>query len=124
MTQPDSPPLLIIIVPENRKRGLSDLLDFIPFLEDAEEYPQEPQDPQDPESPEPSPEPSKNRTAEVCYKSEDDCSSSTTCFGRGSCALKGKNGDDECWGCKCNAGYAGVSCQKEDYSTYVRPLLR
>lgn len=54
--------------------------------------------------------------AESCYSSNETCSSATACNGRGSCALKGKQGDDECWGCKCASGYAGVECQKDDYS--------
>ncbi len=117
MTQPGSPPLLIIIVPDHQvhqKRDL-DLWDFVPFIESMGDGSEDSNESDRP-SPEKPSDKRKNRTAEACYASEDDCSSSTTCFGRGSCALKGKNGDEECWGCKCNSGYAGQSCQKEDYS--------
>jgi hypothetical protein len=97
MTMPDSPPLLLIIRSSPRKftKRFDDDMTISPFDK------------------------STTTLADACYKSDDECSSSTSCNGRGSCALKGKNGDDECWGCKCATGYAGVECQKDDYSVYV-----
>jgi hypothetical protein len=114
MTQPDSPPLLVIIVPDHTtvhgSRALADIPDFADILEDLGLYQDDSDDESNPDSD------NRNATAQVCYADEETCSSSTTCFGRGSCALKSTNSDGECWGCKCNSGYAGVSCQKEDYS--------
>jgi hypothetical protein len=126
MTQPNSPPLLIIIVPDqpesvNYRRDFSDfsdMMDFAPFYDSFDEDLPEGDDSNGDES-DGEDVAKPNRTAEACYSSEEACSSSTTCFGRGTCALKSKSGDDECWGCKCSSGYAGVSCQKEDYSVYV-----
>ena len=116
MTTPDSPPLLVIIVPDHtvtyRARAIPDLPEFADILGDFDLF-QDDKDESDPDSDR------RNATAKVCYADEKTCTSSTTCFGRGSCALKSTKGDGECWGCKCNSGYAGVSCQKEDYSMWV-----
>lgn len=91
MTQPDSPPLLIIIRPSaqthfhapQRRQQLS------PFAKND---------------------------APKCYASKDACEDGTECSGRGQCAVLGKNADGECWGCKCQNGYAGGECQKTDYT--------
>ncbi|ORY33980.1 hypothetical protein BCR39DRAFT_491169 [Naematelia encephala] len=140
MSQPDSPPLLVIIIPSTSTRSSSHIVsrqiddgddgddddeDPVPGDEEPEE-PQQPGDDDDDDddegegdgddegSPE---EPSGNGTlAQSCYTSNDSCSASTSCNGRGACALKLTTADGECWGCKCASGFAGVECQKEDYS--------
>ncbi|RSH87346.1 hypothetical protein EHS25_003255 [Saitozyma podzolica] len=55
-------------------------------------------------------------TAPMCYTSNSTCSSSTTCSGRGVCALLRTNANGECWGCQCASGFGGVECQKADYT--------
>lgn len=46
-----------------------------------------------------------------CFVDEDTCKTRTgTCLGRGSCVLI-----DQCFHCKCNAGFTGVACQYYDY---------
>jgi hypothetical protein len=98
MTTPDSPPLLLIIRPAASSVTRSYTKRSL------------------------APRANDTRLANTCYKSNETCSDSTSCNGRGSCSLKKKVGDDECWGCKCASGYAGVECQKEDYSVYVPEL--
>ncbi|WWC94193.1 hypothetical protein V866_001033 [Kwoniella sp. B9012] len=95
MTQPTSPPLLLIIRPSSSSTHLTSRSVPITLQSRA-----------------------KNSTdlAEACYTSNETCSESTSCNGRGICALKGKSDKGECWGCKCRDGYAGVECQKDDYS--------
>ena len=86
MTTPDSPPLLLIITPSRSSQ----------ISKRAER---------------------RARTdLTSCYSSNATCSNSTTCYGRGVCALKSSSSSGECWGCKCATGYAGVQCQKEDYT--------
>jgi len=105
MTTPNSPPLLVIIVPSQATNfaraipGFADLADaFDSFASNSSK---------------------SNATLEAraCYSSNSTCSESTTCYGRGMCVLKSKRDNKECWGCKCESGFAGVSCQKTDYST-------
>ncbi|WWC70200.1 uncharacterized protein I206_104150 [Kwoniella pini CBS 10737] len=95
MTQPNSPPLLLIIRPSSATTYLT-----------SRALPQTLQS-----------RANTSELAEACYTSNETCSESTECNGRGACSLKAKNGDTECWGCKCKSGYAGVECQKDDYST-------
>ncbi|WVQ99413.1 hypothetical protein IAU59_006546 [Kwoniella sp. CBS 9459] len=98
MTSPNSPPLLVIIRPSSssaNKRLTSRAVP--PTLQKKDE--------------------DKTPLADTCYASQESCEEATECNGRGSCALKGKIADGECWGCKCRNGYAGVECQKDDYST-------
>ncbi|WRT66373.1 uncharacterized protein IL334_003328 [Kwoniella shivajii] len=94
MTQPNSPPLLLIIRPSSSSPLVSRA---IPISLQAR---------------------ANNSTdlADVCYSSNETCVESTSCNGRGACSLKGKTDQGECWGCKCRSGYAGVECQKDDYS--------
>ncbi|ORX36615.1 hypothetical protein BD324DRAFT_642285 [Kockovaella imperatae] len=94
MTTPDSPPLLLIIRPSTSPRLYARALP--PILKARQEA---------------------GNTTMSCYASEDDCKSATSCNGRGSCALQSKTDNGECWGCKCSSGYAGTTCQKNDYST-------
>lgn len=64
--------------------------------------------------------PTSNGTlAQSCYTSKAKCEGATSCNGRGSCVLKLTSGNGECWGCKCANGFAGVECQKNDYSMLV-----
>ncbi|WWC61880.1 uncharacterized protein I303_104465 [Kwoniella dejecticola CBS 10117] len=95
MTQPDSPPLLLIIRPSSAQRYLTSRA-LPPTLQSRA---------------------NSSELADACYTSNETCSESTECNGRGVCALKAKNEKGECWGCKCRSGYAGVECQKDDYST-------
>ncbi|EIW70632.1 hypothetical protein TREMEDRAFT_28666 [Tremella mesenterica DSM 1558] len=90
MTQPDSPPLLLIIMPSTPISARSNYR--TPQRRD------------------------NTSLADPCYASNETCSETTSCNGRGACALKAKTVDGECWGCKCTSGYAGVECQKDDYS--------
>lgn len=106
MTTPDSPPLLVIIVPNqatNYARAIPSIPDMVDSFDSLFSNSSD--------------ENKANMTAEACYSSNKTCSESTTCFGRGSCALKFNRGGKECWGCQCQSGFAGVSCQKVDYST-------
>ncbi|WVW83929.1 hypothetical protein I302_105952 [Kwoniella bestiolae CBS 10118] len=97
MTQPSSPPLLLIIRPSTSSfTHLTSRSSPITLQSRAK---------------------TGTDLAEACYTSNDTCSESTSCNGRGICALKGKTDKGECWGCKCRDGYAGVECQKDDYST-------
>ncbi|OCF36837.1 hypothetical protein I316_01433 [Kwoniella heveanensis BCC8398] len=101
MTSPNSPPLLVIIRPNSSSspsfnRRLTSRA-VPPALHKKDE--------------------DKTPLADACYTSKETCEDATECNGRGSCSLKGKNADGECWGCKCKNGYAGVECQKDDYST-------
>lgn len=110
MTTPDSPPLLLIIRPDSASSSSSSSSYYTKRSSMALVTPMLK---------------SKNGNttlAESCYKSNETCSAATACNDRGACALKGKSGDDECWGCKCASGYAGVECQKDDYSVYVPAL--
>lgn len=115
MTTPDSPPLLLIIVPSQsgnvKRQSWAELANPLDLL--SEEYEEYFGDDQPVEV---SQKDNRTTTAEACYPDQDTCSSSTTCSGRGSCILKTRNGDKECWGCKCVNGYAGQSCQKADYT--------
>ncbi|WVF71471.1 hypothetical protein IAT40_006276 [Kwoniella sp. CBS 6097] len=99
MTSPNSPPLLVIIRPSSSFNRLT-----------SRAVPPTLQKKADSDS-------DKTPLADVCYTSKETCEEATECNGRGSCALKGKNADGECWGCKCRNGFAGVECQKDDYST-------
>jgi len=94
MTTPDSPPLLLVIMPSTSS-----------ILHSRAETPLQQR--------------ARTSLAAGCYESNGTCSDSTSCYGRGSCTLKSSNSAGECWGCKCATGYAGVECQKEDYSVYV-----
>ncbi|WVQ80650.1 hypothetical protein IAT38_002755 [Cryptococcus sp. DSM 104549] len=95
MTTPDSPPLLLIIRPSSStSRKLVSRAAPVALTYK-----------------------SNTTLAEACYTSNETCSEATSCNGRGACGLQGKSGDSECWGCKCRNGYAGVECQKDDYST-------
>lgn len=89
MTQPDSPPLMIVIMP--KQAHFHSRRDSV----HTEKF---------------------NDTKAVCYASESACGDATSCSDRGSCSLLGKVGDKECWGCKCASGYAGSECQKVDYT--------
>ncbi|ODN79784.1 hypothetical protein L202_03692 [Cryptococcus amylolentus CBS 6039] len=95
MTSPGSPPLLLIIRPASSKRIIS--RSTIPLTSLTVK--------------------SNTTLAAACYTSNETCSESTSCNGRGACALKSAQDGTECWGCKCRGGYAGVECQKDDYST-------
>lgn len=109
MTTPNSPPLLVIIVPDqatNFARAIPSIADMIDSFDSLDSF-----------APNSSKHSKANMTAKLCYSSNSTCSESTTCYGRGICALKSKHGDKECWGCQCDSGFAGVSCQKTDYST-------
>ena len=108
MTTPDSPPLLVIISPAQSTFQSRDVLDWIEEIDEFGEY-------KSAAKPKVSA-PSNYSFAETCYASNETCSSSTACSGRGACAYKGKKNGGDCWGCKCASGYAGVACQKEDYS--------
>ncbi|WWC89317.1 uncharacterized protein L201_004238 [Kwoniella dendrophila CBS 6074] len=94
MTQPNSPPLLLIIRPSTSSTHLTSRA--LPITLQARA--------------------NNTNLAETCYSSNETCSESTSCNGRGICSLKGKNSQGECWGCKCRSGFAGVECQKDDYS--------
>lgn len=102
MTQPDSPPLMLIIMPSKSRHHAAARA----FAASAEDFPAL------------SLTASKNSSSKLqqCYSSNDTCSDSTGCNGRGSCALLSKSGDTECWGCQCASGFAGAQCQKTDYS--------
>ena len=95
MSQPDSPPLLVIIRPAqtHQQSHFS-----TPYKRSAPVLSR------------------RDDKAKQCYESEDACKDGTSCSDRGACALMGKKGDGECWGCKCSNGFAGVECQKTDYS--------
>ncbi|WVQ72592.1 hypothetical protein IAR50_002150 [Cryptococcus sp. DSM 104548] len=95
MTSPGSPPLLLIIRPASSKRIISRSTIPITSLNTR----------------------SNTTLAAACYISYETCSESTSCNGRGACTLKSDRDGNECWGCKCRSGYAGVECQKDDYST-------
>lgn len=100
MTTPDSPPLLLVIMPSSASSGshyAARAFAEPPMLSTTA---------------------SKNKTAgrDGCFASNETCSDGTSCNGRGSCALLSKKGDKECWGCKCASGFAGAECQKTDYS--------
>ncbi|ODO08815.1 hypothetical protein L198_00548 [Cryptococcus wingfieldii CBS 7118] len=95
MTSPGSPPLLLIIRPASSKRIIS--RSTIPLTSLTVK--------------------SNTTLAAACYTSNETCSEATSCNGRGACALKSAQDGTECWGCKCRGGYAGVECQKDDYST-------
>lgn len=59
----------------------------------------------------------KKTKGSTCYSSNNTCSDSTACSGHGSCALMStKANGDECWACRCYSGFAGVDCQKTDYT--------
>ncbi|WWD17298.1 hypothetical protein CI109_101738 [Kwoniella shandongensis] len=92
MTTPNSPPLLLIIRPTSTRSLISRAA---PVALKSK---------------------SNVTLAEACYTSNETCSDATGCNGRGVCSLRGKTSDGECWGCKCRSGYAGVECQKDDYS--------
>ncbi|CAD6564764.1 MAG: hypothetical protein TREMPRED_000268 [Tremellales sp. Tagirdzhanova-0007] len=91
MTTPDSPPLLLVILPSSSSH----------LHTRAERHLQGR---------------ANSSLAASCYSSNSSCSDSTSCYGRGICSLKSNAGGAECWGCKCANGYAGVECQKEDYT--------
>ncbi|KAK8864406.1 hypothetical protein IAR55_001654 [Kwoniella newhampshirensis] len=93
MTTPNSPPLLLIVRPSPSRSLVSRTAPITLMAK------------------------SNVTLAEACYTSNETCSDATACNGRGVCSLRGKNSDGECWGCKCRSGYAGVECQKDDYST-------
>jgi hypothetical protein len=99
MSQPDSPPLFLIIRPKQSQSHFT-----TPYKRDL---------------PILRPTSVKRAEGKQCYTSEDECKDGTACSEHGSCAMLGKKGDEECWGCKCANGYAGVECQKADYSVYV-----
>lgn len=100
MSQPDSPPLLVIIRPKAQSHFSTPNKRDLPILKPT----------------------SMRKRATECYKSEDECKDGTSCSDHGACSMLGKKGDDECWGCKCADGYAGAECQKTDYSVYVFAL--
>ena len=97
MTTPQSPPLILVIMPSP----------LSPRAKRADTPMQR----------------RANSTAASCHSSNETCSESTTCYGRGNCALKSNSGGNECWGCKCANGYAGVECQKEDYTVWVHRYI-
>ena len=93
MSQPDSPPLLVIIRPNQaQSQFTTPYKRRTPILARAK------------------------HDVKKCYTSEDECKDATGCSDHGACAMLGKKGDDECWGCKCSNGFAGSYCQKTDYS--------
>lgn len=94
MTQPDSPPLLIILMPSSQTHFHAPAARQVVVADKNDER------------------------AKKCFPSQDECEDGTSCSGRGSCKLVGKNvkGDGDCWGCKCENGFAGVECQKTDYT--------
>lgn len=102
MTQPDSPPLLLIIAPSHPRLSARSRPGISRRANETL---------------------GGMQLANACYSSESVCSNATSCFGHGSCRLKSSTSDAECWGCVCTAGFAGVECQKQDYTVYVRLRL-
>ncbi|WVR07049.1 hypothetical protein IAU60_004088 [Kwoniella sp. DSM 27419] len=94
MTSPGSPPLLVIVRPSQYQKR--QLVSRAPPSTLAKR---------------------DDGLAQACYESEQACNDATECNGRGSCSVRGKTADGECWGCKCKNGFAGVECQKDDCST-------
>lgn len=94
MSQPDSPPLMIIIMPQQSSQATFHSKRSINTIEER----------------------SFDDSTPVCYKSKSACSDATSCSDHGSCTMLGQVGDKECWGCKCSSGYAGSECQKADYT--------
>ncbi|KAK4684464.1 hypothetical protein P7C73_g5717, partial [Tremellales sp. Uapishka_1] len=92
MTTPSSPPLLLVILPSHSSLLVRRSV------------------------PPPQKRASNATYANNCYPSNETCSDATDCFGRGSCSLKAKTSEGECWGCRCSSGYAGTECQKDDYT--------
>jgi hypothetical protein len=144
MTQPSSPPLLLIIMPSksHRRRDIDSVLSSTEFEEVVaefeaeslleEELEQELEEElegdwsddyaytQETDQSSTSYAASNQSLADACYKSNETCTAATNCFNRGVCGLKSKTGEaegeGECWGCRCANGYAGVECQKNDYT--------
>ncbi|WVN88241.1 uncharacterized protein L203_103442 [Cryptococcus depauperatus CBS 7841] len=92
MTTPNSPPLLLVVRPASSKRIISRAAPTTLAFR------------------------ANTTLAGSCYASNETCLEMTDCNGRGVCALASRNGEKECWSCKCRSGYAGVECQKDDYS--------